>query len=482
MGKMVKMAEFKTNDGVIIKYIDTDSKNEGGKEWLVLLHGFTGSSAVWQRNIHALSEQYRVLAPDLRGHGESGKPKHGYHVSRLAMDLHELTQHIINSSSTSQKDTISNNQFMAIGGSLGCAILWSYAELFSTRAFKKMIFVDQSPLQNLTLDGWDSRFCNRGMNNPWAIASLQKTLELAPELAHRGTIAACLGYRYAPVESENGVRTQKEKDEDEEFFLGEAVKGDGRWLGKLMEDHTAKDWRDSIRASFGPGSGSHTRVLVVGSSRSGCFPAEGVMKIVELVNGGDGNEGKERDGNARGVVVDWGGHWCYWEDPKRFDDLVLVSPINKDSSTDNNLSIGIEKKQPTNQSINPMARFVSGLREERAWGGDAESDEELLLPAVAAAAARLISRPPSPLLPLFVTPAAATTPAAASLLTHLTLFPSPRPSPSPMVAAPPPPGVYDRFFGAGAPPAHFWTFLGFVLTVIFAFCIFLKEMMTCIII
>ncbi|KAA8563772.1 hypothetical protein EYC84_011789 [Monilinia fructicola] len=219
-------------------------KRKTVKEILILLHGFTGSSAVWQRNVPTLAEKYRVIVPDLRGHGESGKPTHGYHVSRLAMDLQELIVRIGNSSD-GQPLT-----FHAIGGSLGCAILWSHAELFGASTFKNVIFVDQSPLQNSTLDGWDSRFCNRGMNNPWAIASLQKTLELAPELAHRGTIAACLGYRYAPLKHEEVVRTQKEKDDDEAFFLREALKGNGRWLGKLMEDHTSKDWRDSIRACF----------------------------------------------------------------------------------------------------------------------------------------------------------------------------------------------------------------------------------------
>ncbi|TGO63549.1 hypothetical protein BCON_0012g00390 [Botryotinia convoluta] len=316
-------SEFITNDGVSIAYSDTDSQNEEGLECLILLHGFTGSKDVWQKNILALRKTYRVIVPDLRGHGDSQKPKHGYHVSRLAMDLHELTQHIINSSATSQKGTREDKKFLAIGGSLGCAILWSYAELFGTGLFRKMIFVDQSPLQNSTLDGWDSRFCNRGMNNPWAIASLQKTLELAPEIAHRGTIAACLGYRYAPIESEKGLRTQEEMDDDEAFFLVEALKGNGRWLGNLMEDHTSKDWRDSIRACFGPESGSQTEVLVVGSSRSGCFPAEGVMKIVEFINGGVETDGEIKNGKARGVVVDWGGHWCYWEDPDKFNTLVL---------------------------------------------------------------------------------------------------------------------------------------------------------------
>jgi len=86
-----------------------------------------------------------------------------------------------------------------------------------------------------------------------------------------------------------------------------------------MADHTALDWRDSIRANFGPESGSKTKVFVVASKRSGCFAAEGPLSIVSLVNG-DVEEAEKR---AKGVAVDWGGHWCYWEDPDKFNELCL---------------------------------------------------------------------------------------------------------------------------------------------------------------
>jgi pimeloyl-ACP methyl ester carboxylesterase len=79
------------------------------------IHGFTGSSRVWQRNIPAFAQHYRVIAPDLRGHGESDKCKHGYHVARLAMDLRELVTYL---------DHGEGKEWKAIGGSLGCAILW----------------------------------------------------------------------------------------------------------------------------------------------------------------------------------------------------------------------------------------------------------------------------------------------------------------------------------------------------------------------
>lgn len=178
-----------------------------------------------------------------------------------------------------------------------------------------MVWVDQSPLQNSTLDGWDSRFCNRGMNSATAVAKLQTTLELAPEEAHKGTIAGCLSYRSHPSPNDNVLAKW---EADEEFFLGEAMLGNHEWYGKLMADHTSLDWRDSIKANYGPSSGSETKVLVLASTRSGCFPPEGPLKAVEFINGEGNNTGL-----ATGLEVTFGGHWCYWEDPESFNKLCL---------------------------------------------------------------------------------------------------------------------------------------------------------------
>ena len=43
------------------------------------------------------------------------------------------------------------------------------------------------------------------------------------------------------------------------------------------------------------------------------------MRVVELVNG----KGVERDGGlrARGEVVEWGGHWMFWEDGEKFNEI-----------------------------------------------------------------------------------------------------------------------------------------------------------------
>ena len=136
-----------------------------------------------------------------------------------------------------------------------------------------------------------------------------------------GTIHSCLGYLSHPLTSSelSEAEAREKYDEDRKFFLEEALKGDEKFLVELMRDHTALDHRYNITKAFGKGSGSVTKVLVVGSKKSGCFDVDGTLSVVGFVNGDE--EGKS--GKAKGEAVDWGGHWCYWEDPDRFDGLVL---------------------------------------------------------------------------------------------------------------------------------------------------------------
>jgi pimeloyl-ACP methyl ester carboxylesterase len=49
-----------------------------------------GSSATWRAVIPALSRKYRVVAPDLLGHGESAKPRGDYFLGAFAASLGDL--------------------------------------------------------------------------------------------------------------------------------------------------------------------------------------------------------------------------------------------------------------------------------------------------------------------------------------------------------------------------------------------------------
>lgn len=96
---------------------------------LVQLHGFTGSSAVWDRNISALREKFWVIVPDLRGHGRSGRRSDSQDatVARLGKDLKELVDWLgLSPGLSSDRGSASQNavQPSCIAGSLGCAITW----------------------------------------------------------------------------------------------------------------------------------------------------------------------------------------------------------------------------------------------------------------------------------------------------------------------------------------------------------------------
>lgn len=59
---------------------------------LVLLHGITLRHDVWAPQLRELADRYRVIAVDLRGHGESTAGSDGYGLPRLADDLASLLE------------------------------------------------------------------------------------------------------------------------------------------------------------------------------------------------------------------------------------------------------------------------------------------------------------------------------------------------------------------------------------------------------
>ena len=57
---------------------------------VVLLHGFPDLAYSWREVIPLLSDDYRVIAPDLRGYGATDKPAGGYDAETLAGDVAAL--------------------------------------------------------------------------------------------------------------------------------------------------------------------------------------------------------------------------------------------------------------------------------------------------------------------------------------------------------------------------------------------------------
>jgi non-heme chloroperoxidase len=78
------MPFFETTEGVGIHY---ETAGEGPP--LVFIHGWAMSGSVW-RFQQGLADRYRLIMPDLRGHGLSSAPDTGYSFENFARDLDEL--------------------------------------------------------------------------------------------------------------------------------------------------------------------------------------------------------------------------------------------------------------------------------------------------------------------------------------------------------------------------------------------------------
>ena len=72
--------------------MDLAYADEGPGPVVVLLHGFPLSRAMWEEQLAGIGSIYRVIAPDLRGFGESPVPEGVYTMDAMADDVVELLE------------------------------------------------------------------------------------------------------------------------------------------------------------------------------------------------------------------------------------------------------------------------------------------------------------------------------------------------------------------------------------------------------
>ncbi|KAH7032649.1 Alpha/Beta hydrolase protein [Microdochium trichocladiopsis] len=316
---------------------------------IVLMHGFSGSSEYFTRNFAALAQHHWVVAPDMRGHGRSGRPTGGHHVARLAADLKSLLRFLVQQTRATRVAAGQQPrgiQFIPVGCSIGAAVLWTYAELFghgthdadalpggggddsldltSTGSFAGYIFVDQAPLQDRVPSfmnsgsgtggdtiTWDTAKSHTGCYDEATMHAAQRAWIHDTANAHKGLVAECLGYRFSPSASSAVRITADQARADEDFFTRISSLCDPVWLARLLADHTRYDHRDAIREVV-----SEKPVLVMAGGLSGCFPREGLLETARIVNG-------VVEGGAEASVYEDAGHWLFYEDPVRFRDEVV---------------------------------------------------------------------------------------------------------------------------------------------------------------
>ncbi len=135
--KVIRMADFLVmEDGVKIKY-----EIHGSGKPVILIHGWTGGTGNWMRQVPELSKEFKVITYDHRGHGESGKPEKHLNLNWLARDLKTIIERL------------KLEKPVAVGHSMGAATLFEYVRMHGDSDFKGICFIDMTP-KFLCSDDW----------------------------------------------------------------------------------------------------------------------------------------------------------------------------------------------------------------------------------------------------------------------------------------------------------------------------------------
>ena len=82
---------------------------------VILLHGYAQTSHMWRPLIVELAKTRLVIAPDLRGFGQSSKPSSGYDKKTMAQDVHSLAT------------TLGFKRASIVGHDIGLMVAYAYA-------------------------------------------------------------------------------------------------------------------------------------------------------------------------------------------------------------------------------------------------------------------------------------------------------------------------------------------------------------------
>lgn len=108
--------------------LDTRTEN---KPVILCLHGRGGRAEVWYHFMQHYGRDYRIIAPDQRGHGLSSKPISYYTSEEMAMDILALIEHF------KLKDII------LVGHSMGASVAAACMDL-RPELFQAMAILDKS--------------------------------------------------------------------------------------------------------------------------------------------------------------------------------------------------------------------------------------------------------------------------------------------------------------------------------------------------
>jgi pimeloyl-ACP methyl ester carboxylesterase len=99
---------------------------------VVLLHGWPETWYAWHKVMPALAKNYTVIAPDLRGLGDSSKPPTGYDGKTVAEDIHQLVTQL------------GFKSIFLVGHDIGAWVVYPYAAAHPSEV-KRLVVMEVPP-------------------------------------------------------------------------------------------------------------------------------------------------------------------------------------------------------------------------------------------------------------------------------------------------------------------------------------------------
>lgn len=116
-----------TSDNTNMHYLD-----QGQGDTVVLLHGLGSCASDWAAQLNVLSGNYRVIAPDFRGHGSSSAAKAPFSMRQLAEDVKALLLYL------------NVKQCQVVGFSLGGMVAFELA-LIAAPMLQSLVIINSTP-------------------------------------------------------------------------------------------------------------------------------------------------------------------------------------------------------------------------------------------------------------------------------------------------------------------------------------------------
>ena len=130
------MATLQLNGGGTLDFDD-----QGSGPAMVFLHGWSLGKEAFAGQRRELSGRYRVIVPDMRGHGNSKRFEQGDGIDTLAGDVERLLV------------ALDITEVILVGWSMGALVAWQVAEGPQRGRIRGIVTIDMVP-RVLNGDGW----------------------------------------------------------------------------------------------------------------------------------------------------------------------------------------------------------------------------------------------------------------------------------------------------------------------------------------